>query len=133
MEGNLNLGPDAAEELNRWDARMWVWHNPVMLAWQQKLKARGLPTAILSNMGDSVLNNIKREFAWIHEFDAQVWSYQLGIAKPEPAIYRHVLKALGTGPAETPFLDDKMVNIDAARVLGRRRLSSQPWKSCAAI
>jgi len=122
LEGNLNLGPDAAEELNRWDARMWTVQNPVMLAWQQKLKARGLLTAILSNMGDSVLNNIKREFAWIHEFDAQVWSYQLGIAKPEPAIYRHVLNALGTGPAETLFLDDKMVNIDAARALGMQAL-----------
>jgi putative hydrolase of the HAD superfamily len=81
-----------------------------------------LLTAILSNMGDSVLENIEREFAWIHDFDVLVWSYQLGIAKPEPAIYRYVLNALGTGPEETLFLDDKMVNVDAARALGMQAL-----------
>jgi putative hydrolase of the HAD superfamily len=122
LAGGLSLGPDAAEELNRWDARMWTAQNPAMLAWQRQLKARGLLTAILSNMGDSVLENIEREFAWIHDFDVLVWSYQLGIAKPEPAIYRYVLNALGTGPEETLFLDDKMVNVDAARALGMQAL-----------
>jgi len=37
-------------ELNLWDARMWTTENPAMLAWQQRLKERGLLTAILSNM-----------------------------------------------------------------------------------
>jgi putative hydrolase of the HAD superfamily len=69
-------------------------------------------------MGDSVLAGIEREFAWIAGFDVLVWSFQLGIAKPDPAIYRHVLKELGTLPEETLFLDDKTVNIDAARALG---------------
>jgi FMN phosphatase YigB (HAD superfamily) len=40
------------------------------------------------------------------------------MAKPDPAIYRHVLKELGTRPEETLFLDDKLVNIEAARALG---------------
>ena len=40
------------------------------------------------------------------------------MAKPDPAIYRHVLKELGTRPEETLFLDDKPVNVEAARALG---------------
>jgi putative hydrolase of the HAD superfamily len=122
LDGVLHLGPDAVEELNRWDARMWTAQNPTMLAWQRQLKTRGLLTAILSNMGDSVLENIEREFAWIHDFDVQVWSYQLHIAKPDPAIYRHALDALGTRPGETLFLDDKRVNVDAAQALGMQAL-----------
>jgi putative hydrolase of the HAD superfamily len=106
------------EELNRLDARMWTTYDPRMVAWQQQLKAAGLRTAILSNMGDSVLTSLEREFAWIATFDVLVWSFQLGIAKPDPAIYRHVLKELGTLPEETLFLDDRPVNIDAARALG---------------
>jgi HAD superfamily hydrolase (TIGR01509 family) len=47
-----------------------------------------------------------------------VWSYQLRMAKPDPAIYRHVLEELGTEPAETLFLDDKLVNVEAALALG---------------
>jgi putative hydrolase of the HAD superfamily len=117
-ESELNLGPEAVDELNLWDARMWTTQNPAMLAWQQQLKERGLLTAILSNMGDSVLENIEREYAWIKNFDVQVWSYQLLMAKPDAAIYRHVLRELGTRAEETLFLDDRLVNIEAAQALG---------------
>lgn len=106
------------EELNRWDARMWTTQNPVMLAWQLQLKQRGLLTAILSNMGDSVLENMKREFDWLARFDVLVWSYQHRIAKPDPAIYRHAMEQLGTSASETLFIDDKLVNVEAARALG---------------
>jgi HAD superfamily hydrolase (TIGR01509 family) len=93
-----------------------------MLAWQLKLKQRGIRTAILSNMGDNVLANMEREFDWLGRFDVLVWSYKLGMAKPEPAIYQHVLKELGVEPGETLFLDDKMVNVEAARALGVRAM-----------
>ena len=117
-EAGLALDQDMIEELNQWDARMWTTENPAMLAWQLKLKQRGILTAILSNMGDNVLVNIEREFDWIHRFDVLVWSFQLHMAKPDPAIYRHTLKELGVKPEETLFLDDKMVNIEAAQALG---------------
>jgi putative hydrolase of the HAD superfamily len=121
---DAGLAPDQnkAEELNQWDARMWTTQNPAMLAWQQQLKQRGLLTAILSNMGDNVLANIEREFDWIRRFDVLVWSYQLLMAKPDPAIYRYVLDKLGTRPEETLFLDDKLVNIEAAWALGMRAI-----------
>ncbi len=117
-EGKLNLDPKAIDELNSWDARMWTTQNPVMLAWQQNLKQHGLLTAILSNMGDSVLENMQREFDWLSNFDVLLWSFQLKMAKPDPAIYHHALEKLGTRPEETLFIDDKNVNIEAARALG---------------
>jgi putative hydrolase of the HAD superfamily len=122
VAAGLKANPALIEELNLWDARMWTTQNPVMLDWQQKLRERGLRTAILSNMGDSVLENVKREFSWLSGFDVLVWSYQLGIAKPDPAIYRFTLEKLGTRPEETLFLDDKPVNVNAAVALGMRGL-----------
>ncbi|MDR3772341.1 MAG: HAD family phosphatase [Terracidiphilus sp.] len=121
-DAGLDLAPGAAGELNQWDARMWTTQNPAMLAWQLQLKQRGILTAILSNMGDNVLDNMKREFDWLPRFDVLVWSYQLRMAKPEPAIYLHVLKGLGTRAGETLFLDDKPVNIEAALTLGFRAI-----------
>jgi putative hydrolase of the HAD superfamily len=120
--GPSALGPSAVAELNRCDARMWTTQNPVMVAWQQQLKQRGLRTAILSNMGDSVLDSIQREFPWISNFDVLVWSYQLHMAKPDPAIYLHTLQQLGTRPDETLFIDDKLVNVEAARALGMQAI-----------
>jgi putative hydrolase of the HAD superfamily len=121
-DAGLHLVPgdpqSLVEELNQWDARMWTTQNPQMLAWQLKLKERGILTAILSNMGDNVLENMKREFDWLPRFDVLVWSFQLRMAKPDPAIYLHVLTELGTRPEETLFLDDKPINIQAALALG---------------
>ena len=110
------------EDLNQLDARMWTTQNPAMLAWQQQLKQRGLLTAILSNMGDNVLDNMKREFDWLPRFDVQVWSYQLHLAKPDPAIYLHTLKELAVRPEEALFLDDRQVNVEAAQALGIRAI-----------
>jgi putative hydrolase of the HAD superfamily len=121
-EAGLSLGPGAVEELNQWDACMWTTQNPAMLAWQQRLKQSGQLTAILSNMGDDVLASVEREFDWIHRFDVLVWSFQLHMAKPDPAIYRHVLQELGVRPEETLFLDDKLVNIETALALGMKAI-----------
>ena len=121
-DARLSLNRAQIDELNRQDARMWTTSSPAMLDWQRKLKAAGIRTAILSNMGDSVLENIKREFRWIDDFDVLVWSYQLHMAKPDPAIYHHALKELGTRPEETLFIDDKRVNIEAAQALGMKAL-----------
>ena len=117
-EAGLPPNQETAEELNRWDARLWTVENPDLLAWQLAIKQRGLLTAILSNIGDAVLASVEREFDWIHRFDARVWSYQLGIAKPDPTIYRHTLAELGVQPEETLFIDDKRANVEAARALG---------------
>jgi putative hydrolase of the HAD superfamily len=122
VTGDAGLALDDATiaELALWDGRMWTTQNDVMLAWQQMLKQRGILTAILSNMGDTVLANMQRELNWLDRFDVQVWSYQLRMAKPDEAIYRHVLKQLGTRPEETLFIDDKQVNIDAAHAVGMK-------------
>lgn len=117
-QAGLDLPPGTVDELNHLDARMWTTQNPLMLDWQLRLKQSGILTGILSNMGDNVLANMKREFDWLPRFDVLVWSFQLRMAKPDPAIYRHVLKELGTQPEETLFLDDKLVNIEAAQALG---------------
>ena len=117
-DAKLNLDSAAINELNVWDARMWTTQNPAMLAWQNELRQHGIRTAILSNMGDTVLASIQREFDWLPRFDVLIWSFEHKMAKPDPAIYRLTLEKLGTQPGETLFIDDKQANIDAARALG---------------
>ena len=116
----LGLSEPAIEELNLWDARMWTRGDPAMLDWQLAIKQRGLLTAIVSNMGDTVHEHMVSELGWLSRFDVLVWSYQLGIAKPDPAIYRYALEKLGTQPAETLFIDDKAENVEAAVALGMK-------------
>ena len=117
-DANLNLPAGSVEELNAHDARYWTTQNPRVVAWQSDLKAAGIKTAILSNMGDAVHDSIEAEFPWIQHFDLCTWSYQLGIAKPDPAIYQYTLEKLGVRAEESLFLDDKGDNIVTAKKLG---------------
>jgi len=119
-DAGRNLRPAELEELCELDARMWLTENPPMLAWQLALKQRGLLTAIVSNMGDTVHDLMQRKFDWLSRFDVLVWSYQLHVTKPGPAIYRYVLEKLGTQREETLFIDDRPVNVEAAISIGMK-------------
>jgi putative hydrolase of the HAD superfamily len=121
-QAGLTLPPSAVDELIHWDGRMWMTLNPPMLAWAAALKARGFLTAILSNIGDTTQQAMEREIKWLARFDVLVWSYQLHMAKPDPAIYRYALEKLGTRPEEALFIDDREVNVEAAVALGMKAL-----------
>jgi putative hydrolase of the HAD superfamily len=55
-------------------------------------------------------------------FDLVVESSRLGVRKPDPRFYRHVLEALGVGAEACVFLDDLGVNLKPARALGMRTI-----------
>lgn len=84
--------------------------------------ARGLrgayKTAIVTNnvreFGDSWRSMIDAETG----FDAVVDSSEVGMRKPEPAIYLHACELLEVAPDEAVFLDDSVTNVDAAVRLG---------------
>jgi len=52
------------------------------------------------------------------EFDVYVNSADVGLRKPDPAIFRLTLERLGVAPQEAVFLDDSLPNVEAARALG---------------
>ncbi|MFZ4547929.1 MAG: HAD family hydrolase [Bacteroidales bacterium] len=47
-------------------------------------------------------------------FDKLFVSYEIGLHKPDAAIYTYVLNDLGINPSETVFIDDSLPNIKAA-------------------
>ena len=110
--------PETVDELNYWDGRMWTTENRPMIDWQAALKSRGLKTAILSNMGDTILASLEQDFKWLDRFDVLIWSYQHGVGKPDEEIYRLTLEKLGVEAGETLFVDDRPRNVEPARKLG---------------
>jgi len=51
-------------------------------------------------------------------FDHIFNTSEVGVAKPSPEIYAHVVAQLGFAPNEIFFTDDSQRNVDAARVAG---------------
>jgi putative hydrolase of the HAD superfamily len=117
-DAGVAFTPEQIDELIETDILMWTSLNEEMLVWVVALQDAGFPTAILSNMGAEMLCYMRQEFGWLAHFQHHTWSCELGIAKPDPAIYIHTCERLGVAPEHTLFLDDKPENIEAAASVG---------------
>jgi putative hydrolase of the HAD superfamily len=63
-------------------------------------------------------------------FDEMIISAEVGLMKPDPRIYRLALEKLGSCPEESVFIDDVLVNVEAARSIGMSAIQfTQPEKS----
>ena len=113
----VELRPAQVERIAEMETLMWLRVNPQALALAREIKAHGVRTAILSNIPHDLLADV-RKFSWLDEFEVKIWSCELGILKPDPAIYRVCLGALGCLPERTLFFDDRANNVEAARELG---------------
>ncbi len=91
---------------------------PEMIALHAEIRARGLPTFILSNTNDIAISHIRRRFPFFANFDGYVLSYECAALKPHPRIYEITEQRTGCRAAEILFLDDKPENVEAAAQRG---------------
>lgn len=75
-------------------------------------------TAILSNSADGARREEQQRFGLADLVDSIVYSHEVGLAKPDPAIYRLTCERLAVAPDGIVFLDDKEANVLAACDLG---------------
>ena len=122
IASDVSLTPAVLEELYAIDSASWGNPNPVMLNWVEQLRAAGTRVAVLSNMPLEIKLFLVKNREWLAGFDPLIFSCDLHLVKPEEAIYRHCLEQLRLTPEQVLFLDDKPVNIDAARRLGMHGL-----------
>lgn len=113
------------ERVRQIDLDMWSRPNEPMIRWLEQIHSAGFKTAILSNMPTDMADHVRKTFAWIAHFDHQVFSGEVRSVKPEPAIYRHVIDALGVPPSESIFIDDRDENLTQARAIGIQSIRYQ--------
>lgn len=104
------------------DTELWTQPNAEMIAWAAALQAAGVKTGILSNLGDAMEQGVREKCSWIEDFAHHTFSHNLGMAKPEPAIYAHAAEGLATPVEQILFIDDRADNIAAARAAGMQAI-----------
>ncbi|HTV66778.1 MAG TPA: HAD family phosphatase [Bryocella sp.] len=117
-DAGASFTPEQIDNLIESDILMWTSLNEEMLGWVVALQNAGVRTAILSNMVWEILGYMRQEFGWLAHFQHHTWSCELGIGKPDPAIYLRTCEGLGTEPSETLFIDDKPENTAGAEKVG---------------
>ena len=73
--------------------------------------------AVLSN-APAGLSRWLADWQMLDLFDVVVCSGEVGLAKPDPAIFRLALERLSVEPGEAVFIDDTLGHVEVARSLG---------------
>ena len=101
------------------------WHGATPLPEMQELvrevKARGFRTVVFSNILLPSARQIRQQGGY-EDFDAEVLSCEVGLKKPDPAIYDRALEAAQCLSEECIFIDDKAHNLIPAQALGMKTI-----------
>ncbi len=114
----LGLSPVQADVFM---ADKWDWYcgelDAEMTAYAASLRPR-YRTAILSNSVDGARREEQKRYGFEQLVDVILYSHEIGLAKPDPRVYRLLCDRLGVAPDELVFIDDWPENVDAACDLG---------------
>ena len=91
------------------------------------LLAPHYPLALISNTNEAHIAHAEATYSFFSLFRARIYSHQVRAMKPQPAIYRAALAALGgIDPLEALFIDDIETNILGAVQLGWQTIHLRP-------
>lgn len=103
---------------------------PDSIALLDELAQRGVPLYGLSNMSAPFFALLKSRHGHWDRFRGIVVSGEIGLVKPDPAIFHHLAQRYGLVPAETVFIDDHLPNIESARRLGFHTIHFADAEQC---
>jgi putative hydrolase of the HAD superfamily len=106
------------EQVCELDLEMWGNANEEMVDWLRQLGRGGIKTALLSNIHPKMIAYVKENFDWLELFDFTTFSAEVRLIKPDHAIYEHTLRGLGVKAEDALFVDDREINVRAAREVG---------------
>jgi 2-haloacid dehalogenase len=84
----------------------------------RELHDRGTRLLALSNWSVEKFVATRPRFAFLELFEALMISAHVGLAKPDPAIFRECIARFSLTPARTVFIDDSAANVASASAEG---------------
>lgn len=100
------------------------------IALVRTLKRRGVQLFCLTNFSQAKFELTRRRFDVFALFDGIVVSGEIGLVKPDPAIFQHLLQRFRLSAGQCLFVDDAPANIEGARAAGMR---GHLFRSAAAL
>lgn len=88
------------------------------IPWLQSLKANGYRVLYLSNFSRKAEVECADALSFMPYMEGGILSYQDRLIKPDSAIYELLLSRYGLAAEESVFIDDTLVNVEAAKGVG---------------
>lgn len=92
-----------------------LWEDSLPVVFE--LRQRGVRTALVSNCSHSTRGIVDR-LGLVDAFDEVILSFEVGLRKPDPAIYREALRRVDVQPDRAVFVDDQQEYCDGAASIG---------------
>jgi len=121
VAGVIVAHPNWADELAMWRDRWIEMASPTIdhsVRLLRALRRAGHPVFALSNFGNETFQIAQRIYPFLDEFDRRFISAELGMSKPDAAIYQWVEAECAMPQNTLLFTDDRPENIVAARERG---------------
>ena len=116
QEWGLDLSPvEFIEDFRNWSAGPFQGSLDLV----RGLKGT-VQTGCLSNTNPAHWQQHLDRWGIVQHLDWTFTSHEMGMSKPNPAVFLHVIQALETAPERLLFLDDAAENVRAARAVGMR-------------
>ncbi|QGN34046.1 HAD-IA family hydrolase [Microlunatus sp. Gsoil 973] len=109
------IGSDPERVLDCW--RLLVV-DPSMTERIRRLRSSGVRCGLASNQQNVRIDHMRSMPEYVGLFDAQFYSAELGLAKPDPAFFTEIVRRLAVAPEGVLFVDDKQDNVAGAREAG---------------
>ena len=93
---------------------------PYAEGWLRTLRENGYQIYLLTNWPVGAREEMEKRDALPFEglLSGAIWSCDVGLLKPDPAIFDALAKRYGLNPARCVFIDDREENVEAARSAG---------------
>lgn len=111
----LGIGLPYNEFVDIWNGLLSANEAIVPVVVQLKLGNR---LVLASNTDPIHFAHADESFIVLRQFDHHFLSYEMGLLKPDPAFFHHVLLTLDSPAADCIFIDDRAENVEAARGIG---------------
>jgi putative hydrolase of the HAD superfamily len=132
LRGEVEWSDQLTVLLERWgipelhERAIEVWFTilpvPESRALVREVRARGIACHLASNQTRERAEHMSAEVGNADLLDGCFFSWELGVAKPQPEYFERVLGELRVAAHDALFVDDNPVNVEAASRLGLRAL-----------
>lgn len=120
IESFVKNAPDLEKEIRQIcdDIHDMLRKRDYAIPWIKELKEMGYKVYYLSNFSKKAERECAHTIDFIPYMDGGILSYQVKMVKPDPEIYKLLLKRYELVPEECVFMDDREDNCRAAQKLG---------------
>lgn len=120
LDGFAQNDPEIALEIHQafGDFTDLVTPRDYAIPWVKSLKEKGYKVWYLSNFSNKATTECAECLGFIPYTDGGILSFRDKVIKPDAAIYELLLNRFGLVAEESVFIDDTLVNVEAAEALG---------------